>query len=77
MDVLRRLFEGDPRATTRQVLNSYEQGKWCITQSAASITARGPLPPPCLAIYRPGSPIMHSRGQKTATDQQLCSQLIG
>jgi hypothetical protein len=27
-----------------------DQGKWCITQSAASIAAQGPSPPPCPAI---------------------------
>jgi hypothetical protein len=45
--------------------------------NAASIAARGPLPPPCLAIYRPGRWVIHSRDSKTATEQQLCSQLIG
>ena len=34
------------------------------------------LPPPCLAIYRPGSWVIHSCDSKTATDQQLCSRLI-
>jgi hypothetical protein len=39
---------------------------------------RGPrtLPAPRLAIYRPGSWVI-SRDSKLATDQQLCSRLIG
>jgi hypothetical protein len=40
---------------------------------------RGPrtLPPPGLAIYRLGRWVIHSRPSKLATDQQLCSRLIG
>jgi hypothetical protein len=35
-----------------------------------------PLPPPRLAIYRPGSWVIHSRASKLVPDQQLCSRLI-
>jgi hypothetical protein len=40
---------------------------------------RGPRTPAtaCLATYRPGSWVIHSRDSKTATEQQLCSRLIG
>jgi hypothetical protein len=43
----------------------------------SSRVARGPLPLPGLAIYRPGSWVIHSDASKLATDQQLCLRLIG
>jgi hypothetical protein len=43
----------------------------------ASRVAYGPLPPPGLAINRPGSWVIHSDASKLATDQQLCLRLIG
>jgi hypothetical protein len=43
----------------------------------ASSVACGPLPLPGLAIYRPGSWVIHFGASKLATDQQLCLRLIG
>jgi hypothetical protein len=37
-----------------------------------STAAPKTVPPPCLAIYRPGSWVIHSRSWKLGTDQQLC-----